>query len=139
MIRRPPRSTRTDTLFPYTTLFRSGQYQHWATAGFFGRLNYDYKGRYLLEVNARYDGTSRFMREKRWNLFPSFSAGWNIAEANYCNLGAVELFKLGGSYGKLGNQNTANWYPFYLLMPVGNANGTWRVAGRKPTTPGTPG
>src|SRR3546814_9308862 len=50
-----------------------GQYQHWATAGFFGRLNYDYKGRYLLEVNARYDGTSRFMREKRWNLFPSRS------------------------------------------------------------------
>lgn len=49
---------------------------HWATAGFFGRLNYDYKERYLLEVNLRYDGTSRFAKDKRWNLFPSFSAGW---------------------------------------------------------------
>ena len=52
---------------------------HWATAGFFGRLNYDYKERYLLEVNLRYDGTSRFAKDKRWNLFPSFSAGWNVA------------------------------------------------------------
>src|SRR3546814_13027353 len=126
MIRRPPRSTRTDTLFPYTTLFRSGQYQHWATAGFFGRLNYDYKGRYLLEVNARYDGTSRFMREKRWNLFPSFSAGWNIVEENFWNLCAVDLSKLGGSYGVLGQQYTAKWSPFYLPMHVGNAHGTSR-------------
>src|SRR3546814_10981629 len=64
-----------------------GKYQHWATAGFFGRLNYDYKGRYLLEVKARYEGTSRFMREKRWNLFPSFSAGWNIDEENFWKFG----------------------------------------------------
>lgn len=51
------------------------QLTHWATAGFFGRLNYDYKGRYLFEANIRYDGTSRFDRNQRWNWFPSFSAG----------------------------------------------------------------
>lgn len=51
----------------------------WATTGFFGRVNYDYKGRYLAEVNMRYDGTSRFLRDNRWNLFPSFSLGWNMA------------------------------------------------------------
>jgi hypothetical protein len=50
---------------------RDGQYQHWATAGFFGRLNYNFQEKYLLEVNARYDGTSRFIEDKRWNLFPS--------------------------------------------------------------------
>jgi glutathione peroxidase-family protein len=56
-----------------------GGYSEWATAGFFGRVNYDYKGRYLAEVNMRYDGTSRFLRDNRWNLFPSFSLGWNMA------------------------------------------------------------
>src|SRR5690606_1907668 len=48
-----------------------GQNQHWATAGFFARLNYNYKEKYLLEVNGRYDGSSRFLNDKRWNLFPS--------------------------------------------------------------------
>jgi hypothetical protein len=55
----------------------SGGYQEWATAGFFGRINYDYKGRYLVEANLRYDGSSRFLRDQRWNWFPSFSLGWN--------------------------------------------------------------
>ena len=53
-----------------------GYSQDWATAGFFGRLNYDYKSRYLVEGNLRYDGTSRFRRGNRWQLSPSFSAGW---------------------------------------------------------------
>lgn len=57
----------------------SGGYQEWATAGFFGRINYDYKGRYLVEANLRYDGSSRFLRDQRWNWFPSFSLGWNVA------------------------------------------------------------
>lgn len=46
---------------------------------FFGRINYDYKGRYLVEANLRYDGSSRFLRDQRWNWFPSFSLGWNVA------------------------------------------------------------
>src|SRR5699024_11262748 len=60
-----------------------GGYNHWATAGFFGRLNYNYKEKYLLEVNGRYDGTSRFMKDQRWNFFPSFSLGWNVARENF--------------------------------------------------------
>ena len=46
---------------------------------FFGRINYSYKERYLFEANLRYDGSSRFLRDQRWNLFPSFSFGWNMA------------------------------------------------------------
>lgn len=57
----------------------NGARQRWTTAGFFGRINYDYQGKYLAEVNLRYDGTSRFREDQRWNLFPSFSLGWNIA------------------------------------------------------------
>jgi len=56
-----------------------GWYDEWATVGYFGRLNYDYDERYLAEVNLRYDGTSRFRSNQRWNLFPSVSIGWNLA------------------------------------------------------------
>ena len=51
----------------------------WATRGFFGRINYDYDGRYLLELNGRYDGSSRFASGNRWGFFPSVSTGWNIS------------------------------------------------------------
>lgn len=117
-----------------------GQYQHWATAGFFGRFNYNYKERYLLEVNARYDGTSRFIDEKRWNMFPSVSAGWNVARENFWTLtDLISTFKLRGSYGVLGNQNTSNWYPFYATMPVGTGNGSWLINNQKPNTASMPG
>ncbi|WP_211316177.1 TonB-dependent receptor [Mangrovibacterium marinum] len=117
-----------------------GQYQHWATAGFFGRLNYNYKERYLLEVNGRYDGTSRFIGDKRWNVFPSVSLGWNIAKENFWTLDHIfQTFKLRGSYGELGNQNTSNWYPFYSQMPVGINSGSWLLGGQKPNTASAPG
>ncbi|WP_242921206.1 TonB-dependent receptor [Pontibacter liquoris] len=117
-----------------------GQYQHWAIAGFFGRLNYNYKERYLLEVNARYDGSSRFIRDKRWNLFPSVSAGWNIAQEDFWTFDdVVQTLKLRGSYGELGNQNTRNWYPFYSKMPIGVNNGGWLIGGQQPNTAYAPG
>lgn len=121
----------------------SGGYAHWSTAGFFGRINYNYKERYLLEVNMRYDGTSRFIGDKTWGLFPSFSAGWNIAEesfflnspiANY-----IDMIKIRGSWGQLGNMNTKAWYPFYQNMPIGTQNGSWLVDGKKPNTASAPG
>lgn len=93
------------------------QLTHWATAGFFGRLNYDYKGRYLFEANIRYDGTSRFDRNQRWNWFPSFSAGWNLAQEAFWEplLDYVNTFKLKGSWGQLGNQNTKDLYPYICV------------------------
>lgn len=118
----------------------SGEYQHWATAGFFGRLNYNFKERYLLELNARYDGTSRFREDKRWNLFPSVSVGWNVAKENFWFWrDKVQVFKLRGSFGDLGNQNTSSWYPFYATMPVSIANGSWLINGSKPNTANAPG
>lgn len=55
-----------------------GAYQKWRTTGFFGRINYDYDGKYLFEGNIRYDGSSRFRAEHRWVWSPSFSVGWNV-------------------------------------------------------------
>lgn len=119
----------------------AGGYNHWATAGFFGRINYNYKEKYLLEVNARYDGTSRFLREQRWNLFPSVSAGWNISREDFWQglEDKINTFKVRGSWGELGNQNTKQLYPFYTTMPVGTANGSWLVNGVRPNTATSPG
>lgn len=113
-----------------------GYRNEWATAGFFGRINYDYDGRYLAEVNLRYDGTSRFRRGNRWALYPSFSFGWNIArEAFWESLEqTVGTLKLRASYGELGNQNTTGWYPTYRVMTLGSANGYWVQNGVQPNT-----
>ncbi|MFR8356873.1 MAG: TonB-dependent receptor domain-containing protein [Parabacteroides sp.] len=55
----------------------------WAVAGFFGRLNYNYKERYLLELNGRYDGSGRYSSGNRWGFFPSVSVGWNMSPKNF--------------------------------------------------------
>lgn len=61
----------------------SGGQNEYALEGFFGRLNYDYKGRYLFEASGRYDGTSRFASSHRWGFFPSMSLGWRISEEKF--------------------------------------------------------
>lgn len=118
-----------------------GAYKSWSTAGFFGRLNYDFDGRYLFEANLRYDGSSRFIREKRWNWFPSFSAGWNLAREPFMESARdiVDLLKVRASWGQLGNQNTDNWYPFYPTMGYSAKGGNWLVGGQKPNISSEPG
>ena len=114
----------------------SGYHNEWATVGFFGRLNYDYKGRYLAEVNMRYDGTSRFRRGSRWQLSPSFSLGWNIAQEEFWKPieNIANLLKVRFSYGELGNQNINNWYPTYRTISIGSLNGDWLQNGLSPNT-----
>lgn len=117
-----------------------GGYYSWATAGFFGRINYDYKGRYLVEANMRYDGSSRFLKDKRWNWFPSFSLGWNIAREDFFEplTPYIGTLKLRASWGKLGNQNTDNWYPFYSAMGYSPNAGSWLVGGKQPNIASEP-
>lgn len=116
----------------------SGKIEEWATAGFFGRFNYDYNGRYLAEINLRYDGTSRFQEDKRWAAFPSFSIGWNVARENFwldSNIASViSTLKLRASYGELGNQNTTSLYPTYEQMLLGSSDGSWIYGGSMPNT-----
>lgn len=119
----------------------SGGYDHWSTAGFFGRLNYNYKERYMLEANVRYDGTSRFIGDKRWGTFPSFSFGWNMAKEKFFEAFTKQIntLKLRASWGRLGNMNTNAWYPFYQTMPTGTGNGSWLIDGKRPNTASVPG
>lgn len=118
----------------------TGGYSDWATAGFFGRINYNYKERYLLELNGRYDGTSRFLRNKRWNFFPSFSVGWNVAREDFWKPLEqwVNMFKFKASWGELGNQNTSSLYPFYQTMPLSIGTGQWLLDGALSTTANIP-
>ncbi len=121
----------------------SGGYAHNGVAGFFGRINYSYKDRYMVEVNGRYDGSSRFIGDKRWGFFPSFSLGWNIAREDFfagiAEKARIDMLKLRGSWGQLGNTNTNDaWYPFYQTMPQGS-NYNWLVNGVRPNYASLPG
>ena len=97
----------------------------WATRGFFGRINYDYDGRYLLELNGRYDGSSRFASDNRWGFFPSVSLGWNIHREGFMESLAdkVSNLKLRVSYGLLGNQAGAALYTFASNMSLNGGLG----------------
>ena len=90
----------------------------WALRGVFYRLSYDYADRYLVELNGRYDGSSRFPEGDRYGFFPSFSAGWRISEEPFLDgiKPAVTNLKLRGSYGSLGNQQVSP-YPYIPTMP----------------------
>ncbi|MBO9591562.1 MAG: TonB-dependent receptor [Niabella sp.] len=104
-----------------------------ALQSYFGRLNYDYKSKYLFEANARYDGSSRFARDNRWGFFPSFSAGWRVLEESFAQpLKAVfDDIKIRGSWGRLGNNRIGDYtyqvvygsylYPFGGQMQQGVA------------------
>lgn len=85
--------------------------EHWAIRGAFLRANYDYAGRYLFEFSGRYDGTSRFGHDTRYQFFPSFSAGWRISEEKFManTRSWLDNLKFRGSWGSLGNQDVANY------------------------------
>lgn len=97
----------------------------------FGRINYDYKGRYLLEGNMRYDGTSKVSPEYRWGFFPSVSAGWVVSKEKFMdNIRWINNLKVRASYGTLGNQDIGNYaYQNVLTVsglsyPFGNTTST---------------
>ncbi|MEC3880095.1 TonB-dependent receptor [Parapedobacter sp. 10938] len=91
----------------------------WALMGFFYRANYQFKDRYLLELNGRYDGTSRFPKVSRFGFFPSISAGWILSQERFFQplKPVVDVLKIRGSYGSLGNQLVSN-YAYITAMDV---------------------
>ncbi|WP_374163668.1 TonB-dependent receptor [Arcticibacter sp. MXS-1] len=105
----------------------SGSGEEWALQSFFGRLNYNFKEKYLLELNARYDGSSRFLKDNRYGFFPSASLGWRVSEENFM-AGLKEVVsnaKIRASWGSLGNQLIGT-YPFVSSVNLGSYtfNGT---------------
>lgn len=114
---------------------------HWATLGYFGRVNYDYKGRYLFEFNIRRDGSSRYADKSvegspgRWGTFPSVSAGWNIAKESFFSSlnDFVSELKIRASWGELGNMrgkpyqyiSTIDYQPKYDYIMDGSQIGAF--------------
>ncbi|MCB4807839.1 TonB-dependent receptor [Tamlana sp. 62-3] len=111
----------------------------WATRGYFGRLTYNYKEKYLLDFNARYDASSKYSPETRWAFFPSVSAGYNIAKENFWPLkDAVSMFKIKGSWGKLGNNSAGGNYTYLPTLGTNSQTPVLLDGGKLPyvTMPG---
>lgn len=105
-----------------------GNYNQWGMRSFFGRINFNWDDKYLLEVNFRADGSSKFAPDSRWGYFPSVSAGWRISEESFMQASRswLDLLKLRASYGSLGNNATTGYYMYQSLYASANyvLNGT---------------
>ena len=103
----------------------NGGAEEWALQSLFSRFNYSYKGKYLLEVNARYDGSSRFSKGNKYGFFPSASAGWRISEEGFMKglKNTVTEAKVRVSWGRLGNQNIGTYPSVTALVLESTALG----------------
>lgn len=120
------RDQYTLTSFPYLNIgpleFRDNSGNAWENAyqSWFGRVMYDYKNRYFVQANIRYDASSRFHSNHRWGAFPSISAGWVISEEDFMkNIPALQYLKLRSSWGTLGNERIGN-YPYQSTIEFNN-------------------
>jgi TonB-linked SusC/RagA family outer membrane protein len=99
---------------------------HQATQGYFARISYNFKNKYLFESNMRYDGSYVFKKSNRWGFFPSFSAGWNIHEEEFWTVPPkyISSLKVRASWGQLGNQNISP-YSDLPLLPINTGKLNW--------------
>lgn len=105
-----------------STQTNSGYSRELGLLSYFGRFNYDYKGKYLLEADFRADASSRFAEGFRWGYFPSFSAGWRISEESFMEgtQNWLQSLKIRGSWGLLGNQDAVDdYYPYLPTLYIG--------------------
>lgn len=100
-----------------------GNSDEWAIRGAFYRFNYDYKGRYLVEFNGRFDLSSKFPTDSRLGIFPSASAAWRVSEERWYEpiKDVVNSMKLRASYGTLGNQDVG-CYDYIATMESKSGN-----------------
>ncbi len=110
----------------------SGGGYEWANNGLFSRLNYSFDNRYLLEVNGRYDGSSKFPVSKKFGFFPSVSAGWRVTEEAFLKdkIDWLNEVKLRASYGSLGNSQIS---PYLYLEQLRASTSPVIIEGIKPS------
>ena len=103
------------------TFSGDGSMYDYNRASFFGRVNYSYAGRYMLQATVRADGSSKFGKDNRWGIFPSVALGWRITEEEFFPKdGAISNLKLRASWGRLGNEMALGYYDFQALITSGN-------------------
>ncbi len=122
----------------YGTPLVGGSHKEWSVTGFFGRINYSFKDRYLLELNGRYDGSSSFPEDKHWGFFPSMSLGYRITEEPFMQplKPYLSSLKLRASYGSVGNQDVG-YDRFRSTLTMQNTY-NWLIGGVKTVYPSTP-
>jgi len=109
------------TLNAAKTITGSTDVQDWTLLSYVGRVNYNYKQRYLLSAAIRRDGSSKFGVDKRWGNFPSVSAGWIVSDESFMSkIKAISLLKFRASYGVIGNNNVGNYTQYASLAPTNN-------------------
>jgi TonB-linked SusC/RagA family outer membrane protein len=116
-------------------MYMGGAETHWGIEGVFARINYSYANKYLLEINGRYDGSSKFSTGNRYALFPSVSAAWRISEETFWSplKEAWNDMKIRASYGQLGNQVVDNLGNFPYLPTYGiNTSMDYLLGGIRP-------
>lgn len=124
----PPKAGLNEVDAGTSNVQAAGNTTEWSMLGYFGRVNYNYKEKYLLEGNVRADASSRFRQGNRWGYFPSVSAGWAMEKEEFIkNIPAISQLKLRASWGQLGNQNLDNNYPY--IGAITQSNGTSYTAG----------
>ena len=120
------------------SIITNGGWEQWDILGGFFRFNYDFKDRYLLEVNGRYDGSSKFPIDQQFGFFPSVSAGWRLSKENFWHVSpkAISDVKIRASYGSLGNGNIDS----YQYLEQLNISQSSRVLnGQRPQITSKPG
>ncbi len=124
----------------YGDMGMDGSETVWAVNGIFARINYDYKGRYLIELNGRYDGSSKFSKGDRYAFFPSVSGAWRISEERFWDpiRGWWNNLKLRASYGSLGNQAVTSNFPYLATYGTNTAYGVL-LGGSLPVAVTAPG
>ena len=84
-----------------------------ANKAFVGRINYDYKSKYLAEFSFRYDGSSKFAKGSQWGFFPAFLGAWRISEESFFKnteaLSFINNVKIRGTYGILGDDDASTY------------------------------
>lgn len=111
-----------------------GGYEDRTLRSYFGRINYNFKDRYLLEANLRIDGSSKFAEDNRWGKFPSFSAAWRISEENFMReITPLNNLKLRASWGQLGNNRSSDYGTQAIYKATYAVLGESVVKGAAPT------
>jgi len=117
--------------------FVDGDHSKSAIAGFFGRFNYAFKDRYLVELNGRYDGTSKFFGDNQWGFFPSVSVGYRITEEPFMKSLKPYLTSLKprASWGRVGNQDVPSGQ---FLSNIGVGSSSWLIGNKRTSYAGVP-
>ncbi|WP_439583186.1 TonB-dependent receptor [Dyadobacter bucti] len=123
---------KVQTISAAGTITATSEVQEWSLLSYLARLNYNYKGKYLISASIRRDGSSRFGVENRWGNFPSVSLGWIVSEESFlANIKTISFLKLRASYGITGNFNIGNYTHIPTISTANYVFGKNIAAGRR--------